>query len=250
MSVLPLEQEIDYPTSDGQPMAETPEHAQVILDLLFGLNGRYIAVPDAWVGGNFFLYYEEGNPKARVSPDVMLVKGAGKWSRPNYRLWQEKPPTLIVEVTSRKTRRKDEGPKKSLYERIGTEEYILFDPLREYLRPRLQGFRLARGHYQPIPVELDGSLLSRTTGLRMRPEGERLRLVDASTGEAIFWPEELLAAHAQEMDARHREEVARQGAEARAQAAEARAAEEEAARRATEERLRALEAELSRLRKT
>ncbi|MFY9820100.1 MAG: Uma2 family endonuclease [Thermoanaerobaculia bacterium] len=118
MSVLPLEQEIDYPTSDGQPMAETPEHARVILDLLFGLNGRYVAVPDAWVGGNFFLYYEEGNPKARVSPDVMLVKGAGKWSRPNYRLWQEKPPTLIVEVTSRKTRRKDVGPKKSLYERL------------------------------------------------------------------------------------------------------------------------------------
>lgn len=47
MSVLPLEQEIDYPISDGQPMAETPEHAQVIIDLLFGLNGRYAAVPDA-----------------------------------------------------------------------------------------------------------------------------------------------------------------------------------------------------------
>jgi Uma2 family endonuclease len=257
MSVLPLEQEIDYPTSDGQPTAETPEHAQVILDLLFGLNGRYAAVPDAWVGGNFFLYYEEGNPKARVSPDVMLVKGAGKWSRPNYRLWQEKPPTLIVEVTSRKTRRKDVGPKKSLYERIGTEEYILFDPFGEYLRPRLQGFRLVRGRYQPIPVELDGSLLSRTTDLRMRPEGDRLRLVDGATGKAIFWPEELLAAHAQETDARHREEAARRVAEARAQAAEARAAEEEAARlaetaarRATEERLRALEAELSRLRRT
>jgi len=243
MSVLPLEQEIEYPTSDGQPMAETPEHAQVIIDLLFGLKGRYVAVPDAWVGGNFFLYYEEGNPKARVSPDVLLAKGAGKWSRPAYLLWMEKPPTLIVEVTSRKTRRKDEGPKKSLYERIGTEEYILFDPLREYLRPRLQGFRLVRGRYQPIPVELDGSLLSRTTGLRMRPEGERLRLVDASTGKAIFWPEELLAAHAQE-------EAARQVAEARVQAAEARAAEEEAARRVTEERLRALEEELSRLRKT
>ncbi|HEV7508897.1 MAG TPA: Uma2 family endonuclease [Thermoanaerobaculia bacterium] len=202
------------------------------------------------MGGNFFLYYEEGNPKARVSPDVVLVKGAGKWSRPNYRLWQEKPPTLIVEVTSRKTRRKDVGPKKSLYERIGIEEYILFDPFGEYLRPRLQGFRLLRGRYQPIPVELDGSLLSRTTGLRMRPEGDRLRLVDSSTGKAIFWPEELLEAHAREEAGRRREEAARQAEAAARQAAEARAQAAEAAQQAAEERLRVLEAELSRLRKT
>ncbi len=56
-----------------------------------------------------------------------------------------------MEVTSRKTRRKDSGPKKTLYERIGTEEYILFDPFGDYLRPRLQGFRLRRSRYQPIP---------------------------------------------------------------------------------------------------
>jgi Uma2 family endonuclease len=219
MGALPLEQEIEYPTSDGQPMAETHEHQTVMIDLILGLRHRYAAVPDVWVGGNFFLCYEKGNPRACVAPDVLLAKGVAKWNRPNYLLWEERNPSLIVEVTSRKTQRKDQNFKKSLYERIGVEEYVLFDPLEEYLRPRLQGFRLSRGRYQPIRLE-DGALLSRTTGLRFQPEGERLRLVDAVTGEPLLWPEEL--------------DAARQVAETRA--------------RTAEERLQTLEEELKRFR--
>jgi Uma2 family endonuclease len=220
MSALPLEQEVEYPTSDGQPMAESPEHAQVMMDLFFGLQLRYAAVADAWVGINFFLFYEQGNLKARVSPDVMLAKGVARWNRPNYLLWKERAPSLIVEVTSRKTRSKDTGPKKSLYERIGVEEYILFDPFGEYLRPQLQGYRLLRGRYQPIPLSEDGTLLSRTTGLRMKSEGRRLRLIDGATGERSLWPEETDTAWR----------------------------EEKAARREAEARVRALEEELKRIR--
>src|SRR5436309_10400135 len=99
MSILPLEQEIEYPTSDGQPMAESPEHMQVMFDLVEVLKGRYAGAPDVWVGGNFFFYYEKGNPKARVSPDVMVAKGVAKRQRRNYKLWEERPPSLVVEVT-------------------------------------------------------------------------------------------------------------------------------------------------------
>ncbi len=256
MNVLPLEKEIEYPTSDGQPMAESPEHVQAIIELLVGLQHRYAGAPDVWLGANFFLLYEQGNPKARVSPDVLLARGVANHYRPNYLLWQEKPPSLVVEVTSPKTRRQDLGPKKSLYERIGVEEYLLFDPLAEYLRPPLQGYRLLRGRYQPIPLTEDGSLLSRTTGLRFRREGPRLRLTDAATGEPILWPEEVEAARAREASARQSAEARAQSAESRAaeeaaarQVAEARAAEETAARQTAEDRVRALEEELSRLRK-
>jgi len=145
----------------------------------------------------------------------MLAEGLQpRERRPNYLLWQEKSPTLVVEVTSRSTRREDTGKKKSLYERIGTAEYVLFDPFGEYLRPRLQGYRLERGRFQPISLETDGSLSSRTTGLTFRPEGLRLRLVDTATGKPILWHEET-----------------------------------EAAQQAAEERVRALEEELARLRK-
>jgi Uma2 family endonuclease len=242
MGALPLEKEIEYPTSDGQPMAETTLHRKVMNDLIEGLERRYADVPDVWVGGNLFLCYERGNPAAIVAPDVLLAKGVTKWDRPNYLLWEETIPSLVVEITSRKTRREDQGKKKLLYERLGIEELVLFDPYGEYLRPPLQGYRLVRERYQSIPLEDDDSLLSRTTGMRFEPEGERLRLVDAVTGEKILWPEEL-------EPARRKESAALRVAEARAareaaarQAAEMRAAE-------AEERSRALEKELEQLRK-
>ena len=250
MNAIPLEHEIEYPTSDGQPMAETLEHQQVMIDLIQGLRGRYAGVPGAWVAGNFFFCYEEGNPNAHVSPDVMLAEGlAPRERRPNYLLWQEKPPSLVVEVTSRSTCQEDTGKKKSLYERIGTAEYVLFDPFGEYLRPRLQGYRLERGRFQPIRLEADGSLRSRTTGLTFRPEGLRLRLVDTATGKPILWHEETEAAFSQVGQVLSQvEQVLSQEAAAR-QAAEVKAAEEAAARRMAEERIRALEQELARLRK-
>jgi len=244
-------------------MAETPQHAQVMHDLIFGLRGWYEEVSDVWVGGNLFLYYEKGNTRARVAPDLLLAKGVRKWDRPNYLVWQEGPPVLVVEVTSKKTRRKDQVVKKPLYERLGVKEFVLFDPFGEYLRPPLQGFRLMRGIYQPIPLEADGSLRSKTTDLWFKREGQRLRMIDVPTGERILWSEEqkaarvvaeakaaTAAAKAESAEAKVAEEAAaRQAAEARAESEAAKAAEESAARQAAEERIQALEAELRSLRK-
>ena len=231
MAAMPLEQEIEYPTSDGQPMAETTLHREVMQDTIQVLERRFADVPDVWVGGNLLLYYEQGNSSANLAPDVLLAKGVSKWKRPSYLLWQETPPSLIVEVTSRSTRREDLGKKKNLYERIGVEEYVLFDPYGEYLKPRLQGYRLEKGRYQAIPLTGD-SLESRTTGVILRPEGERLRLVDAATGEPLLWSDELERARQKEAAARER--------------AEAQAIEE---KDALEERVRLLEEEMARLRK-
>ena len=47
------------------------------------------------------------------------------------------------------------------------------------------------GRYQPTPLAGDGSLISRTTGLQLRPEGQRLRLLDPVTGEPLLSDEEV-----------------------------------------------------------
>ena len=256
MSAIPLEQEIEYPISDGQPMAESTLHRKVMNDLIEGLENRYAQVPDVWVGGNLFLCYERGNPAARRAPDVLLAKGVAKYDRPNYLLWEEVPPSLIIEVTSRKTRNEDLHEKKPLYERLGVEEYVLFDPHGDYLRPRLQGYRLQGGRYQPIPLEEDGSLRSRTTGVTFRPEGKRLRMVDTATGKLLLWSEELAAAREAAQKLAAREAQARRAAEKRIleeararQAAEERTLAETQARQAAEEEIRTLKAELDRLRR-
>lgn len=235
MCALPLEQEIEYPTSDGQPMAETTLHRVVMSDVIEGLERRFAGTPDVWVGGNLFLYYEKGRPEKSVSPDVLLARGVGKRLRDTYMLWDETVPSLVFEITSRKTRREDARTKKDLYERLGVTELVLFDPYGEYLKPRLQGYRLERGRYQPIPPNGDGSLDLQTAGVTARPEGERLRLVDTVSGEKLLWNDEL--------------EAARQAAEQRAAAAEAEAAAALARATAAEERARALAEELDRLRR-
>ncbi len=237
MNAIPLEQEIEYPTSDGKPMAETTLHRRVINDTIEALELRYLDVPDVWVGGNLFLCYEKGNPRAVLAPDVLVVHGVKKWDRDNYLLWEEgRSPSLIIEVTSRSTRREDLRDKRARYEGLGVEEYILFDPYEEYLHPSLQGLRLEDGKYQSLPLEPDGSLLSRTTGLLLRREGDRLRLIDAASEELLPWPKELAA-------------NAEREAKARAEA-EARALAEASARAAAEARVKALEEELARLRGT
>ena len=75
--------------------------------------------------------------------------------------------------------------------RLGVEEYFLHDPRKDYLEPGLQGYRLANGRYQKIVPEPDGSLLSRTTGLQLRREGNHLRLIDPATGTPLPGIQEL-----------------------------------------------------------
>jgi Uma2 family endonuclease len=234
MCALPLEQEIEYPDSDGQPMAETTLHRIVMSDMIEGLERRYADTADVWVGGNLFLYYQKGDRRKNVSPDVLLARGVAKWPRRVYLLWEEKPPALIFEITSQSTSDEDTGFKKDLYERLGVAELVFFDPYAEYLKPRLQGYRLERGRYQPIPLNPDGSLDLQTAGVTALPEEERLRLVDTPTGEALLWNDELDAA-------RQLAEERADAAEERADVAEKRSAEEAAARQSAEERAAAAE---------
>src|SRR5689334_4474930 len=241
MCALPLEQEIEYPTSDGQPMAETTLHREVMSDVIGGLERRYAGTPDVWVGGNLFLYYEKGRTDKSVAPDVLLARGVDKRKRDTYLLWEETVPSLIFEITSRKTWREDTRKKKPLYERLGVAELVLFDPYGEYLEPRLQGYRLERGRYRPISLNSDGSLDLLTTGVTARPEKKRLRLVDTATGERLLWNNELESERRSEAEGRRMEAAARQAAEERAAEEAAARRLESIARRAAEERARVAE---------
>jgi Uma2 family endonuclease len=235
MSAIPLRKTVHYPDSDGQPMADNDLQYRVMTDLRHALDIRYDAEPDVYVSADLLIYYVEGDPGARVAPDVFVAFGVPKGMRRSYRVWEEGHlPDVVFEIASHTGWRKLLGSKKDLYQEIGFPEYIVFDPDGEFIQPRLQGFRLQNGRYWPIPLEPDGSLLSRITGLRLEPEGMNLRVVDPVTGRRYPW--------AKESEARAQKEAAAR------QAAEERAVREAAARQAAEERARALEEELARLR--
>jgi Uma2 family endonuclease len=233
------ETDVEYPASDGQPMAETDTHRDLMVYLIEALKAYFQANPQVYVAGNLFIYYEKGDPQSRVAPDVFVVSGVSKRRRRVYRLWEEgKGPDVVIEVSSRSTRGEDLWEKRGLYEFLGVEEYFLFDPLDEYLTPPLQGYRLVEGWYRALEPEQDGSggwrLLSRRLGLELRTEGNWLRLYDPARGELLLTPLEAQERMRQEAEGRRQAEViARQEIEGRRQA---------------EARLAELEAELARLR--
>jgi Uma2 family endonuclease len=242
MAAIPLKREVEYPSSDGKPMAETDLHREEMMYVIGALGAHFRAEPDVYVSGNLLLYFVEGDPTRSVSPDALVTRGLphAKELRDTYKVWEEgQAPSWVIEVTSKTTRLEDLNRKKSLYERLGVEEYFLFDPRAEYLDPPLQGFRLAAGRYEPIALESDGSLVSRGLGIVFRREGERLRMIDARTGRMLPRTEEVLR------ERQEQEERANREAEAR-RAAEERAAQEAEARRALEAEVARLRAELER----
>jgi len=138
-----------------------------------------------------FVYFEEGNPSAAFAPDVMVVFGVPNEQRRVYKLWEEGAvPAVVFEVSSRKTRRKDLGSKRRLCERLGIEEYFLWDPRYEYLTPPLQGFRLTAGAYREILPDADGCLASEQLGLRLCGDRNRLEAYDGATGARLDRPRE------------------------------------------------------------
>jgi Uma2 family endonuclease len=254
---------IEYPSSDGQPMAETEIHVLAILHLLGALRHYFRHAPDVYAIGNLFLYYREGNPAARKAPDIMVVKGVGKDERRSFKLWEEKAgPCVIFEITSKQTKNEDTIGKASLYAHLGVREYFLFDPLHEYLDPQLEGYRLVDGEYVEVASNEDGEIFSEELQLILRPTGSLLRLVEPETGHLLPSLDEAIAlaeqeAQRAEQEAQRAEQEA-QRAEQEAQRAEqeAQRAEQEAqraeqeAQRAEQEAQRAnrAEAEVERLR--
>jgi len=187
---------IDYPTSDGKPMAETPLHMRILIDLIETLIAWFASDSMVYVWGNMFLYYEDGDPGKSVSPDVMVIKGVPKDKfRDTFKVWEEggKTPNAIIEVTSKGTSENDEVDKFYLYQDVlRVEEYFLFDPRAEYLKPPLKGFRLVKGKYQPIKA-VAGRLPSKVLGLHLERNGQELRLYDPRTGVWLTTPAEARA---------------------------------------------------------
>lgn len=111
MAAIPLKHDdVYYPESDGQPMAETDLHPEVMTDLINGLKRRYAHAPDVYISGNLFCYEVQGDPRSSFSPDVFLVKGVPKERRRTYKIWEEgEVPCFVIEVTSAKTRGEDPG---------------------------------------------------------------------------------------------------------------------------------------------
>ena len=208
-SPLPLSQtaisqraDVVYPSSDGEPLAETSVHIDAIINAVIILR-NYLEGQQAIVLADQFLYYVQGFPKFRVAPDVMVVFNVQPGARDNYKVWEEaQVPSVIFEMTSAGTKDRDEVVKKDLYEGLNVPEYWQFDPKGEWIPEKLRGYRLQDGVYVPIT---DGR--SEPLGLRLEVDELLISFYQENTGEKLLASDELVQALRQETLARQETEA-------------------------------------------
>ncbi|MFO0964171.1 MAG: Uma2 family endonuclease [Gemmataceae bacterium] len=228
MSAAAKTLKVDYPTSDGKPMAETDLHRDQMVDAIQTLQHRYRERTNVYVSGNLLIFYEPGNKRKHVAPDTFVVFGVPKRKRLNYLTWEEgKSPDVLIEITSKSTKREDIVTKKTIYrDKFKAKEYILFDPTGDYIEGQLQGWRRVRGQWKEMPVH-NGKLYCATLGLELHVDGTRLRFFDPETQQYLANPEERAEAEKERADT----EKERAAAERRRAEAERRRAEQAEAER-------------------
>jgi hypothetical protein len=212
MTTLLPQAAIVYPSSDGEPLAETSVHVDAIIDAVVVLR-QYLEQRTAIVLADQFLYYAQGYPKLRVAPDIMVILDVTPGPRDNYKIWEEgQVPVVVFEITSESTKSHDEG------------------------------YRLRGERYEPITDDRIAPLQ-----LRLSVDGQRIAFFREDTGEKLMASGELAQALREEVRSRQqaeeRAEQERQRAEQERQRAEQerqRADQAEAQVAQLRERLRSL----------
>ena len=203
---------IEYPSSDGEPMAENEEQLYAMLDTITTLREWYAGREDAHVGGDLLIYYAMNDNESRIAPDVFVVFGSDKTLRPSWKVWEEgKAPDIVIELASGSTWRRDMREKRDIYALMEVTEYWRFDPAGSYFTPPLVGERLDDGEYAPLPVTLDDDGILRghsgVLGLDfcVLSNGD-LRLYDPDSGQWLRTYAESEAALREESAARRQAE--------------------------------------------
>ena len=216
-------EEVEYPDTDGKPMAEntwqatTMRYAGDALEIHF--RGR------GFVATDLLIYYRKGDKGATVAPDVMVVLGVDGSHRRSYRLWEEgRAPDFVLEVLSSSTQQDDEGTKRTTYAQLGVREYFRYAPVSRRMAGmgghRLVGEVLREGRWEALPRLGEERLRSEVLGLELRvrerrTEGEfrELRFFDPIAGEDLRTLDESERSREEERQNRIRAEHARREAE-------------------------------------
>lgn len=232
---------IVYPETDGMPLPDGEFQAPIYRRVVGTLELHLADVPGAWVNGNTFIYYVEGNPRRSVSPDCYVVFNLSEAARHSlsieanntYLLWEVgKAPDFILEIGSESTARTDLGRKRDLYAELGVCEYWRYDSTGgDFYGEPLVGERLVDGEYRRFELrdEDDGRVWGHSEALNLD-----LWWTD---GELRFW--DPVAGHW--LLSHEGERIGRLAAETLAES-------ERIGRLAAQARLAEMEAELRRLR--
>ena len=217
---------IHYPDSDDEPLPDGRYQEPYFTEIVGTVREHFRSRPDVEVSGNTFIYYEEGNPRRFISPDLHVTLGvtaegfASMDYRNTYLVWEiGKPADFVLEIASESTALRDVTEKRVLYARIGFGEYWRFDGSGgDFYGEPLVGEYLADGEYRRFHVAPDAQgrphSYSPALALWLYWDNGRLRFFDPATGQWLLNRAEERAALADSRAAAERERAAREAAEA------------------------------------
>jgi hypothetical protein len=135
--------------------------------------------PPLYVAGMLPIIYHPvpDDPRTQILAPDMFVARVDPHFRSSYQLEEEGvAPAFVLEVLSPESRRRDTVEKRRAYEAIGVEEYLLFDPRRGLLAPRLQGYRRDGARFVRWKPDGDRRLWSEVLEAWLTMIGDDLRL--------------------------------------------------------------------------
>ena len=132
---------INYPESDGKPMADNTKQFHWITVIKQNLDWLFAQDPQVFIAGDLFWYPVEGRPNIVTAPDVLVVFGRLKGDRGSYKQWEENniAPQVVFEILSPSNSKTEMEKKLIFYDRYGVEEYYIYDPDRQQLEGWLRG---------------------------------------------------------------------------------------------------------------
>lgn len=182
---------IFYPETDESIMPEGILHFLLSVHLTSTLLAHFSNRSDVKVFGNCMLYYEEGNPRKVISPDLMICFGLENAPTRVYKLWEEKiVPSVVVELASDTTWLNDISTKLALYQKLGVKEYYIFDVEYNNLPQSLLAYHLVEDELKQIEIT-DNKIFSDSLGLELVDTGETLRLFNPQINEFLMTSEEM-----------------------------------------------------------
>jgi Uma2 family endonuclease len=194
--------EIVYPDSDGQPMADNTRQFRWITVIKGNLDWLFQHQELVFVAGDLLWYPVEGNPKYRIAPDVMVVFGRPKGDRGSYKQWQEDniAPQVVFEILSPGNTESEMERKLQIYARCGVEEYYIYDPDRYILK----GYQPSEDFYLERIDEMDGWISPRL-GIHFQLSGDELQITHPDgrvfeTFDSVATERDLILADKQQLE--------------------------------------------------
>jgi len=148
--VAPEPDSVEYPERHWS--AQSVSHGYAVRLATTALDQRFRTRADVLVAMELVVYYERGNDRAWLRPDVQVVFGVKRdVPRSTFKVWEEgKAPDFVLEVASPSTVENDARHKAREYLRIGVREYWRLDPEGSMMGVPLEGYCAQGGRYQQV----------------------------------------------------------------------------------------------------